>query len=153
MRPALENDKENWIVKLVGRLMAAAGLAGMVLATTGAVAEDMKFFRITSGSARGTYFPISGLIANAISSPPGSRSCEEGGSCGVPGLVAIAQSSNASVANVTAVQSGEVESGLASADIGGKSDPFCVLELVNSRLQTQTEYKTLSPQWNKIFFL
>ncbi|XP_037081873.1 multiple C2 and transmembrane domain-containing protein-like isoform X2 [Pollicipes pollicipes] len=42
--------------------------------------------------------------------------------------------------------------GLASADIGGKSDPFCVLELVNSRLQTQTEYKTLAPQWNKIFF-
>lgn len=41
--------------------------------------------------------------------------------------------------------------GLASADIGGKSDPFCVLELGNARLQTQTEYKTLSPQWNKIF--
>lgn len=41
--------------------------------------------------------------------------------------------------------------GLASADIGGKSDPFCVLELVNSRLQTHTEYKTLSPEWNKIF--
>ena len=43
--------------------------------------------------------------------------------------------------------------GLASADIGGKSDPFCVLELVNDRLQTQTEYKTLSPSWNKIFNL
>ncbi|XP_077514652.1 multiple C2 and transmembrane domain-containing protein-like isoform X3 [Amblyomma americanum] len=41
--------------------------------------------------------------------------------------------------------------GLASADLGGKSDPFCVLELVNSRLQTHTEYKTLSPEWNKIF--
>ncbi|XP_064475145.1 multiple C2 and transmembrane domain-containing protein 1-like isoform X2 [Ornithodoros turicata] len=41
--------------------------------------------------------------------------------------------------------------GLASADIGGKSDPFCVLELVNSRLQTHTEYKTLCPEWNKIF--
>lgn len=41
--------------------------------------------------------------------------------------------------------------GLASADIGGKSDPFCVLQLVNSRLQTQTEYKTLNPTWNKIF--
>ncbi|XP_021379603.1 multiple C2 and transmembrane domain-containing protein 1-like isoform X3 [Mizuhopecten yessoensis] len=40
---------------------------------------------------------------------------------------------------------------LASADIGGKSDPFCVLELVNSRLQTQTEYKTLNPDWNKVF--
>lgn len=43
--------------------------------------------------------------------------------------------------------------GLASADLGGKSDPFCVLELVNSRLQTQTEYKTLCPSWQKIFTL
>ncbi len=43
--------------------------------------------------------------------------------------------------------------GLASADIGGKSDPFCVLQLVNARLQTQTEYKTLNPSWNKIFTL
>ncbi|XP_022252034.1 multiple C2 and transmembrane domain-containing protein 1-like, partial [Limulus polyphemus] len=41
--------------------------------------------------------------------------------------------------------------GLAAADIGGKSDPFCVVELVNSRLQTHTEYKTLAPEWNKIF--
>jgi len=43
--------------------------------------------------------------------------------------------------------------GLAAADLGGKSDPFCVLELVNSRLQTQTEYKTLAPNWQKIFTL
>lgn len=43
--------------------------------------------------------------------------------------------------------------GLAAADLGGKSDPFCVLQLINSRLQTQTEYKTLSPNWNKIFTL
>ncbi|XP_044263295.1 multiple C2 and transmembrane domain-containing protein isoform X2 [Tribolium madens] len=42
-------------------------------------------------------------------------------------------------------------SGLAAADLGGKSDPFCVLELGNARLQTQTEYKTLSPSWQKIF--
>lgn len=43
--------------------------------------------------------------------------------------------------------------GLLAADIGGKSDPFCVLELVNARLQTQTEYKTLNPEWNKVFTL
>lgn len=43
--------------------------------------------------------------------------------------------------------------GLTAADIGGKSDPFCVLELVNARLQTHTEYKTLCPEWNKIFTL
>lgn len=41
--------------------------------------------------------------------------------------------------------------GLAAADIGGKSDPFCVVELGNARLQTQTEYKTLTPSWQKIF--
>ncbi|CAD5208747.1 unnamed protein product [Bursaphelenchus xylophilus] len=41
--------------------------------------------------------------------------------------------------------------GLASADLGGKSDPFCVLELVNARLQTHTEYKTLHPNWQKLF--
>lgn len=43
--------------------------------------------------------------------------------------------------------------GVAAADIGGKSDPYCVLELVNARLQTQTEYKTLSPEWGKVFTL
>lgn len=41
--------------------------------------------------------------------------------------------------------------GLVAADLGGKSDPFCVLELGNSRLQTHTEYKTLTPNWMKIF--
>ena len=42
---------------------------------------------------------------------------------------------------------------LASADIGGKSDPFCVLELVNARLQTPTVYKTLHPTWDKLVAL
>ena len=43
--------------------------------------------------------------------------------------------------------------GLRSADLGGHSDPFCVLELVNARVQTHTEYKTLNPEWNKVFTL
>ena len=98
-------------------------IAGTVLAATTALtpviapAADMQFFRIGSGSAGGSYFPIAGLIANAISNPPGSRACDKGGSCGVPGLVAIAQSSNASVANATGVQTGQMESGLAIAGI------------------------------------
>uniref|UniRef100_A0A8C7VUM9 Multiple C2 domains, transmembrane 2a n=1 Tax=Oncorhynchus mykiss TaxID=8022 RepID=A0A8C7VUM9_ONCMY len=40
---------------------------------------------------------------------------------------------------------------LTSTDLNGKSDPFCVLELGNSRLQTHTIYKTLSPEWKKVF--
>lgn len=43
--------------------------------------------------------------------------------------------------------------GLHAADIGGKSDPFAVLELTNDRVQTSTEYKTLAPTWQKIFQL
>ena len=43
--------------------------------------------------------------------------------------------------------------GLAAADLGGKSDPFCVLELDNTRLVTHTEYKTIDPEWNKVFCL
>ncbi|TKS85069.1 Multiple C2 and transmembrane domain-containing protein 1 [Collichthys lucidus] len=41
--------------------------------------------------------------------------------------------------------------GLMSADVTGKSDPFCVLELTNDRLQTHTVYKNLNPEWNKVF--
>uniref|UniRef100_A0A8R1HQY8 C2 domain-containing protein n=1 Tax=Caenorhabditis japonica TaxID=281687 RepID=A0A8R1HQY8_CAEJA len=40
---------------------------------------------------------------------------------------------------------------LIAKDFGGKSDPFAVLELVNTRVQTNTIYKTLSPSWNKIY--
>ena len=101
-------------MKLSGKLFAAA-LAGAMLAGVAAQAQEMKFFRIGTGSAGGTYFPIGGIIANAISNPPGSRPCEEGGTCGVPGLVAIAQSTNASAHNVTAINAGQMEAGLTGA--------------------------------------
>uniref|UniRef100_H2Y6V9 C2 domain-containing protein n=1 Tax=Ciona savignyi TaxID=51511 RepID=H2Y6V9_CIOSA len=41
--------------------------------------------------------------------------------------------------------------GLRAADINGKSDPFCVVQLCNARAQTQTCYKTLDPVWNRVF--
>ncbi len=101
-------------MKFVSKL-AFATLAGVMLSGAAAQAQEMKFFRIGTGSAGGTYFPIGGLIANAISNPPGSRPCDKGGSCGVPGLVAIAQSTNASAHNVTAIQAGQMEAGLTGA--------------------------------------
>ena len=97
------------------RILTAAATA--VLVAGPALAQDPTFFRIGTGSAGGTYFPIGGTIANGISAPPGSRPCEEGGQCGVPGLIAIAQSTTASVFNNTAVQNGELEAGLAAADV------------------------------------
>jgi hypothetical protein len=94
---------------MIGAVLAAS-LAGSM-----ALAQEPIFFRIGTGGAGGTYFPIGGTIANAISAPPGARPCEKGGQCGVPGLIAIAQSTTASVFNNAAVQNGELEAGLAGA--------------------------------------
>ncbi|XP_072321157.1 multiple C2 and transmembrane domain-containing protein 2-like [Eucyclogobius newberryi] len=44
-------------------------------------------------------------------------------------------------------------SDLTAADINGKSDPFCVVDLGNDRLQTPTVYKTLYPEWNRVITL
>ncbi len=97
--------------------VAIAAIAGILAAGSIAEAQTPQFFRIGTGSAGGTYFPIGGTIANGISAPPGSRPCDQGGQCGVPGLIAIAQSTTASVFNNAAVQNGELEAGLAAADV------------------------------------
>ena len=102
----------------VRALLAAALLFWVGGLETGiGLAQEMRFFRIGTGGVAGTYYPIGGLIADIISNPPGARPCEKGGSCGVPGLVAIAQSSNGAVANVEAIESGALESGFAQSDV------------------------------------
>jgi TRAP transporter TAXI family solute receptor len=92
-------------------------IVGLICGFGTAEAQQMTFFRIGTGGTGGTYYPIGGLIAHCISSPPGSRPCEKGGSCGVPGLVAIAQSANGSVANINAIKSGVLESGFSQSDV------------------------------------
>jgi TRAP transporter TAXI family solute receptor len=101
----------------INRRTALLGGVGAALGGRPAAAQDITFFRIGTGGTSGTYFPIGGLIANAISNPPGSRSCADGGSCGVPGLVATAVASNGSVANVNAVASGSMQSGFTQSDV------------------------------------
>jgi len=96
-----------------------AGAAGLALLPWAGVAraQDIRYFRIATGTTGGTYFPIGGLIANAISNPPGSRPCDKGGSCGVPGLIAVAQATNGSVENIDLLRSSSVEAGMAQADV------------------------------------
>ncbi len=106
---------------LIGMTAVAALTAGAaltaVLAPTSAQAQKMQFFRIASGSAGGTYFPMAGLLAQVISNPPGARTCAKGGNCGMEGLVAIAQSAHGSVANVNGLKSDSIESGFAQSDV------------------------------------
>jgi len=98
-------------------VFALATSAGLLAGPTPSQAQEMQFFRIASGSAGGTYFPMAGLLSQVISNPPGARSCEKGGNCGMPGLVAIGQSAHGSVANVNSIKSGQVESGFAQSDV------------------------------------
>ena len=97
--------------------IAKLGAVALVACAATLGAQEMSFFRIATGGTAGTYFPIGGLIANAISNPPGSRACEEGGSCGAPGLVATALASNGSVANINGIAGGSLESGFSQSDV------------------------------------
>jgi len=90
---------------------------GVIALSGTASAQDLNIIRIGTGSTAGTYFPIGGLIGNAISNPPGSRPCERGGSCGVPGLIAVAQSTGGSLDNIRSVEAGLMEMGLSQADV------------------------------------
>ncbi|MFO1311110.1 MAG: TAXI family TRAP transporter solute-binding subunit [Burkholderiales bacterium] len=101
---------------MIRRLLLLAGFVATA-ASVPALAQDIKFFRIGTGGTAGTYYPIGGLIANAISNPPGSRPCNDGGSCGAPGVVATAVASNGSVANINGIQSGSLESGFTQSDV------------------------------------
>jgi TRAP transporter TAXI family solute receptor len=95
-------------------LLISLFLAAM---TAPAQAQDLRYFRIGTGAPETSYFPIGGVIASAISNPPGSRDCNKGGSCGVPGLIALAQTTNGSIDNLTQIAAGNLDSGLCQADI------------------------------------
>ena len=92
-------------------LLLTIGLSGK------SFAQELKFFTIGTGGTAYTYYPVGGMIANAISKPPGSRECGKGGSCGVPNLIASAVSSRGSVDNVNAIISGLRNSGFAQSDV------------------------------------
>ena len=82
-------------------LFLGAGLGSLALGALPAAAQS-KFFRIGTGGTGGTYYPVGGIIANAISSDK---------------LNLSAVASNGSVANVNAIVGGSLESGFAQADV------------------------------------
>jgi TRAP transporter TAXI family solute receptor len=99
----------------LGRSIFVGAVA--ILAAASAAAQNAKVFRIGTGGAQGTYFPIGKLIAEALTERPRGPGCEDAIGCGVPGLIAVAQVSNGSVANVTALAEGKIEAGLAQSDV------------------------------------
>jgi TRAP transporter TAXI family solute receptor len=104
------------------RILRGAALLALVAGLLGgtrlaAALEELQFFRIGTAATTGTYFQVGGILASALSRAPGTRDCEHGGSCGVSGLVAVAQATQGSVQNVAAVSAGQLEAALAQSDI------------------------------------
>ncbi len=85
------------------RATLALGLGGAALVAGAALARAPAFFRIGTGGTAGTYYPVGGMIGNAVSNPPG--------------LIVTAVASNGSVANVNAIVGGAAESGFTQADV------------------------------------
>lgn len=96
----------------VAALLISAGVSSLATAQS-----EIRFFTIGTAATGGTYFPIGALIANVISNPPGSRPCDRGGSCGVPGLIAVAQSTQGSLENVRRLGPRDLQSALSQSDV------------------------------------
>jgi hypothetical protein len=92
-------------------------LAGIVATLLSAQAQEVTLFRIGTAGNLGTYYPVGGVIAHAISNPPGARACADGGACGVPGLIATAVATYGSVANVEGIATGALQSGFVQSDV------------------------------------
>ena len=96
-------------------LWAALGCAPLLDARAGD--GELRYFRIGTGSSSGMYFNVGGLIAGAITNPPGSRPCERGGSCGVPGLIGVAQATSGGLENLELLRAGALEAALIQANL------------------------------------
>jgi TRAP transporter TAXI family solute receptor len=114
-------DWRRWCGLFVAALFLAAALTGLARAQPKAPepTPEPRYFRIGTAATGGSFFEIGGIIAAAVSGPPEGPPCGRGGTCGVPGLVAVAQATPGSVGNLRLINSGEIESGFAQADLAG----------------------------------
>lgn len=101
------------------RGFVCASLLSAALFGIAAQAQEPRFFRIGTAATGGSFFEIGGIVASAISSPTEGPPCGRGGSCGVPGLVAVAQATPGSIENLRIINAGQIESGFAQADLAG----------------------------------
>lgn len=104
-------------------LKAAFAASVLVFATLSAVAaqtlgsDHLTFFRIGTGPTATSSYALGTAISAGISKPPGSRQCDDGGLCGVPGLIAVAQTKVSSLSAIDSMLAGDLESAIVPADV------------------------------------
>jgi TRAP transporter TAXI family solute receptor len=94
---------------------AVLGLLLALPAAAQAPAES-QFFRIGATEIDSPAFTVAGIVAGGLSNPPGARPCDRGGSCGVPGMIAVAQAIGDAPNAVDLVVRSRIESLLLPAD-------------------------------------
>ncbi len=114
-------DSRRWCGLLLAGLFIACALAGLAQAQPRAAegVPEPVFFRIGTAATGGSFFEIGGILASAVSGPTEGPPCGRGGTCGVPGLVAVAQATSGSIGNLRLINRGDIELGLAQADLAG----------------------------------
>ena len=117
--PMAVSPRETRVVWHCWRGLVCAILLFAASIGAAALAADPRFFRIGTAATGGSFFEIGGLVASAISNPAVGPPCGRGGSCGVPGLVVVAQATPGSIENLRLINSGQIESGFAQADLAG----------------------------------
>jgi uncharacterized protein len=108
------------VLSLVAGTFAALG--GLLALASSSIAQGIESpqriaFQISTGSTTGSYFPLGQTIAQLLSHPPGVGRCQVADVCGPAGLIVSTRASEGSVANVIAVNSANVSSGIAQADV------------------------------------
>lgn len=97
-------------------LVAAMLLTG---GTGAARAADggLTFFRIGTGPTATASYALGTAISAGISKPPRSPACDAARVCGVPGLIAVAQSTESGLSAVRSMLDGDLESAIVPSDI------------------------------------
>jgi TRAP transporter TAXI family solute receptor len=102
------NEEKTWEDELMTGVITrrdvlafGAGLSALGIAGSSALAQQ-RFFRIGTGGTGGTYYPVGGMIANAISTD---------------NINVSAVATNGAVANVNGIVGGSMESGFSQADV------------------------------------
>ena len=90
----------------------------LVVLSSSAIAEDY-ILRMGTGSLSGTSYAVGKTIAATISKPQedAELSCDKGGTCGVPGLLVIVQTSEGSAQNLAGLQNATIDMALTQSDL------------------------------------
>jgi TRAP transporter TAXI family solute receptor len=97
-------EKEEGMMKRKHLLLAVVVMLACVVAVGGYALAAKQFFAIATGGTGGTYYPLGGVLAQALSNK-------------LPNVIVTAQSGNASVANCNLIREHQVESAFVQSNV------------------------------------